>query len=344
MIRALARKAVFGVQRALGGGERGLILLYHRVALEASDPYGLCVSPTHFEEHLRALQRIGTPMPVADMARAVANDALPDRAIGVTFDDAYVDVLDTAVPLLDAHDVPATVFVTVGPGGREREFWWDELERVFLGPPRLPTELELEIEGIRRAWNLGSGAELPEDRRTTGRSWHLMEREAPTRRHAVFGELYLLLRPLLEEERVRVMDRLLSWAGDPAPTIRPTRRVMSPAEVASLTGTGLVHVGAHTVSHPDLRSLPAQRRREEVEESKSSLESWTGAQVHGFAYPYGLLDDDSVSDVRAAGFGFACTGDHRAVRPGSDPLLLPRIDVPAVDGRDLEQLIRRYLG
>lgn len=344
MIGDLVRRGLFGLGRIVGGGGRGLILLYHRIADEPADPYGLCVSPAHFEEHLALLRRRGRPMPVADMARAVRDGSLPDRAIGITFDDAYVDVLERAVPLLMEHDVPATVFVTVGAGGREREFWWDELERVFLGSPRLPGVLRLELGATDRTWSLGADAVLDPERRAPEAPWHLLDENPPTKRHAVFREIYERLRPMPEEARTSVMDRLLEWAGETADALRSTRRVMSPDEVAGMTGTGLVRVGAHTVSHPDLPSLPAALRREEVRRSKSVLEDWTGGEVDGFAYPYGLYDEGSVSAVREAGFVYACTGDHAAVRPGSDPLVLPRVDVPAGGGEGLSALVRRFLG
>lgn len=348
MIRDVARRGLFGLDRLLGGGGRGLILLYHRVADEPSDPYGLCVSPVQFREHLELLRELGRPMPVCDMARAVEDGALPNRAIGVTFDDAYIDVLETAVPLLMEYEIPATVFVTVGPEGREREFWWDELERIFFQSERLPEVLEMEIDGENRSWNLGDGPDIQPPPHSpaegTGRPWHLNDEDVPTLRHAAFREVYHLLRPLPTPARTALMDRLLAWAGDRADVVRPTHRAMTPEEVAGMTRSGLIHAGAHTVSHPDLTSQTEGVSREEVRRSKSDLTDWIGSEVQGFAYPYGLHDPASASAVRDAGFAFACTGDYRSVRNRDDALLLPRIDVPAGAGRFLDDLARRFLG
>ena len=348
MIRDVARRGLFRLDRLLGGGGRGLILLYHRVADEPSDPYGLCVSPVQFRKHLELLRELGRPMPVRDMARAVKDGALPNRAIGVTFDDAYIDVLETAVPLLMEYEVPATVFVTVGPAGREREFWWDELERIFFQSERLPEILEIEIGGENRSWNLGDGPEIHTPPHSpagvAGRPWHLSDEDAPTLRHAAFRDVYHLLRPLPTPARTALMDRLLAWSGERADVVRPTHRVLTPGEVAAMTRSGLIRAGAHTVSHPDLTSQPEDVRREEIRRSKSDLEDWIGDKVHGFAYPYGLHDPASASTVRDAGFAFACTGDYRSVRNRDDALLLPRIDVPAGDGRFLDDLARRFLG
>lgn len=344
MIRDVVRRGLFGLERLLGRGGRGLILLYHRVADEPSDPYGLCVSPVHFRRHLQLLRDVGHPMPVADMAQAVEGGSLPDRTIGVTFDDAYIDVLETAVPLLLEYEIPATVFVTVGSGGRKREFWWDELERIFLQSDRLPEVLELEIDGEVRSWNLKDDRDLHPSLGATGRTWHLDDEHAPTLRHAAFREVYHLLRPLPQHARMSLMDHLLAWSGQRADVLRPTRRVMTPGEVAEMTRSGLVRAGAHTVSHPDLTSQAEGPRYEEIRRSKSDLEDWIGDEIHGFAYPYGLHDPASVSAVKQAGFAFACTGDHRSVRSRDAPLLLPRVDVPAGGDRVLDDLARRFLG
>lgn len=344
MIRDVARRGLFGLDRLLGGGGRGLILLYHRVADEPSDPYRLCVSPVHFRQHLELLRELGRPMPVNDMARAVADGALPNRAIGLTFDDAYIDVLEVAVPLLMEYDLPATVFVTVGSEGREREFWWDELERIFLQNEHLPDVLEIEIGGVNRSWKLGDSPYIHAPPRATGRTWHLSDEDAPTPRHAAFRDVYHLLRPLPTPARTALMDRLLAWSGQRADAVRPTHRAMTPNEVAGMTRSGLIQAGAHTVSHPDLTSQPEEVRREEIRRSKSDLEDWIDDEVQGFAYPYGLHDPPSASAVGDSGFTFACTGDYRSVRNRDDALLLPRIDVPAGDTRFLHDLARRFLG
>jgi peptidoglycan/xylan/chitin deacetylase (PgdA/CDA1 family) len=56
---------------------------------------------------------------------------LPARTVVVTFDDGYRDNFVNAKPLLEKHDVPATLFLTSGYIESSRGFWWDEMERVL---------------------------------------------------------------------------------------------------------------------------------------------------------------------------------------------------------------------
>ena len=100
-----------------------LILGYHRVAHVHSDPHGLCVSPQHFEEQLAVLRREARPIALGELLRGLQEGHVPARAIAVTFDDGYADVLAQAQPLLERYEIPATVFVVSGCLGGS--FWWD---------------------------------------------------------------------------------------------------------------------------------------------------------------------------------------------------------------------------
>ena len=89
-----------------------LVLLYHRIASPSVDPWRLSVSPAHFAEHLAVIKRMGRAMPLRELATALRSGRRLRDAIVVTFDDGYADNLRAARPILDRHDVPATVFVT----------------------------------------------------------------------------------------------------------------------------------------------------------------------------------------------------------------------------------------
>src|SRR6267378_1680428 len=93
---------------------RPLILMYHRIANEPADPWGLAVSPAHFEEQLLVLRRTRRPVPLTEFVRHLAAGRLHPSAVAMTFDDGYADNLFAARPRLAAADVPATVFLATG--------------------------------------------------------------------------------------------------------------------------------------------------------------------------------------------------------------------------------------
>jgi peptidoglycan/xylan/chitin deacetylase (PgdA/CDA1 family) len=321
---------------------RALILLYHRVAELPSDPQLLCVKPQHFAEHLKLLRKHYQPMPLLHLVQALQDGHVPDRSVVITFDDGYADSLYNARPLLERYDIPAIVFVTTGHVGQQREFWWDELERLFLQPGALPEALCLEVNGNHQ-WELGEMAHYGEEAYERHRHWNVGDKHDPTPRQHLYRSLCQLLRPLPDEERRKLLNELLAWAGAEL-MARPTHRALSPEEVIRLTEGELVEVGAHTVTHPILSALPAAIQRSEIRGSKARLEEILGRPVTSFAYPYGSRSDytaETVALVRRAGFSCACANFADMVWQRADPFQLPRVVVRDWDG---DEFARRLGG
>jgi peptidoglycan/xylan/chitin deacetylase (PgdA/CDA1 family) len=88
-----------------------LILMYHGVAEVLEDPNHLFVSPRRFAEQMAWLERCGL--------RGVGVGSLIDAMregggrglVGITFDDGYASVLESALPELKRRDFGATVFI-----------------------------------------------------------------------------------------------------------------------------------------------------------------------------------------------------------------------------------------
>ncbi|MFY9558249.1 MAG: polysaccharide deacetylase family protein, partial [Blastocatellia bacterium] len=119
------RRSFASTRRYLSG--RTLILLYHRVGDADSDPWQLAVTPQHFDEQLQVLRKYAWPLSLRELSTAHGRNWHPGRRVVITFDDGYADNLTAAKPLLEKHDIPATVFIATGYTGADREFWWDEL-------------------------------------------------------------------------------------------------------------------------------------------------------------------------------------------------------------------------
>jgi peptidoglycan/xylan/chitin deacetylase (PgdA/CDA1 family) len=305
----------------------------------------LAVTPQHFAEHLQVLRQVGRPLSLQKLASGLDRRRLPRRAIVVTFDDGYADNLFNAKPLLEAHDVPATVFVATGYSRTDREFWWDELERLFLQPGVLPETLRLDVNGEGHDWRLDDGSDYDEARYHRHRRWRAWQEEVPTPRHALYRSLWQIMHPLSDNERQEIRKALLAWAGASV-SARPTHRAMTPEEIIELADGGLVEVGCHTVTHPQLSALSVAAQEEEIIRSKGELETMLGCRVRSFAYPYGREDDytrETRALVREAGFNCACSTSPALVRSGADPFQLPRVQVQDMNGESFARLLFDYL-
>jgi len=317
----------------------GVILLYHRVMAMEHDPQLLFVSPEHFGEHLAVLRDHTTPVHLHELCRVSGKHFGSRRPVAITFDDGYADNLHYAKPILEKYGIPATVFVTTGRIDSTTEFWWDELERVLLYPGRLPETLDLTIDKQSLHWELGSSAKYSHESCQAYSHWNVLEKDAPTERHALYKVLCSSISHLAPRERENVLGDVRSWAGSSLEVL-PEYRAMNEAEIRQLVAGGLVDVGAHTVSHARLSALPRDVQRAEIVNSKTILERILGRPVTSFSYPFGCPSDythETVAEVQSAGFALACSNFPAKVTRSSSPWELPRFLVRDWDGKLFER-------
>lgn len=313
--------------------------MYHGITESRSDPR-LSVTPSHFAEHLKILQQHAHPMRLQQLSRALLDGNLPDRSVVVTFDDGYADNLYNAKPLLERYGIPATVFVTTGYIGHKREFWWDELDRLFLQPSALPERLDLNVNGAAYRWELDEAVDYGEEASRRCRRWRPGE-ETRSSYQFLHNTLWKLLRSMVGDERQRVLQELRGWAGA-EPLVRPSHRPLSLEEVVALTQGGLVEVGAHTVEHPALRKLPPASQRDEISGSKAQLEKILNRPVTSFSYPFGNLSEETVGIVQEAEFSCACSTRAGVVGLSSERFQLPRVEVQDWNREEFARQLSRW--
>ncbi|MCB0628219.1 MAG: polysaccharide deacetylase family protein [Saprospiraceae bacterium] len=299
---------------------KGVILMYHRVERPEVDPWALAVTPGHFAEQIALLKKVAQPMSLAALSRAHRQGKIPERAVAITFDDGYADNLYSAKPILEQYETPATVFVTTANTVSQREFWWDEWERICFANEPLPKQLQLEFRGRSRSWELGEAIH----RQDAG---GMPPWEAPAgTRLALYYSVWQELQQLGVSEREDALDQLKSWAGLDTGA-RSSHRPMSPDELRVLVAGGGISLGAHTVSHPLLSAHSPRLQKNEIENSKAYLENILGHQLTEFSYPFGGYNKHSVSLVQKAGFNCACSTKEATVWKWSNRFLLPRFTV-----------------
>ena len=73
-------------------------------------------------------------------------------------------------------------------------------------------------------------------------------------------------------------------------------------ELREISQSGIVEIGAHTISHKNLGKIGINEARVEITESKKSLEKDLNITVKTFAYPYGSFNKAVEKEVKKAGF------------------------------------------
>jgi len=292
-----------------------LVLLYHRVTQLEHDPYEFAVHPDRFAEQCDVLRRRGDVVRLRD-----ANGTRPQVAI--TFDDGYVDNGREACDILVAAGLPATFFITTGRVGQRAEVWWDRLEQIVIGCEPAGGYIDVEIDG-RRLW-----ADI----------------RASTARARAHFALYWRLRRLRPAVIESILAQLEGQLG--IHTVdRDTHRWMNREELRALSATRGVDVGAHTLTHPLLATLPIDEQRQEIDGSREQLERLLDTRVTLFSYPFGghdAFDQATTQLVRESGYTLACTGTGGLARQDHDPLQIPRNVVGDWDGDTFERWLVRW--
>jgi peptidoglycan/xylan/chitin deacetylase (PgdA/CDA1 family) len=105
-----------------------VVLAYHAIADHREDPVlaKWSVTPELFARQLDAIAAAGWTFLDLDalLAGLAGEGPLPERGILLTFDDAYADMLSTALPVLQRHGAPAVVFAVADRVGGTNS--WDQ--------------------------------------------------------------------------------------------------------------------------------------------------------------------------------------------------------------------------
>ena len=314
-----------------------LILYYHRVARLDVDPFQQAISPELFKQHLEVICQYAHPISLDCLVRSLPSGRLPcPRLVVVTFDDGYADNLYQAQPLLEKYGVPATFFIASGYMGGQREFWWDELEKILLLPKTLPTDLELCLAGKTRRWTVANASAdaAPE----LGRSSATGKSANPVSRDDVFKSVHSLIRPLPCRDQERVVEQLCAWGGIPR-AVRPSHRLLTHEELNRLGQGELFEIEADTLTHASLPDLPEPEQRAEITGGKEVLERILGRDVRHFSYPYGACNASCAEVVRSSGLHSGASVRPALVRQGTDKYSLPRYWAKAWTGEQFERIL-----
>lgn len=134
------------------------VLMYHHIANDT--PPATSTRVEVFQSHLEYLAEHHTVVDLVwALERLKAGETIPENAVALTFDDAYINVYTTAWPMLQAFDFPFTVFVATLPvdQGSRISISWDQLREMHADGVRLLNhshghEYMVRAEAYDEAW------------------------------------------------------------------------------------------------------------------------------------------------------------------------------------------------
>lgn len=216
-----------------------------------------------------------------------------DRYVNFSVDDCYRDTFEQVVPLFRRHGVPVTLFVTTGIPDGTLPLWAAGLEDALLNHDRvaLPDRiLAIKTSDAKRA------------------AFHQIAAEWDGPQAGDHYAAFCALNGI--DAEVMHWKHAISWEM-----------------LEDLRDDPLVEIGAHTVTHARISSLPPAEALAELKGSRDRLIARLGVASRHFAFPYGRSADCGPRDfdiARKAGFASAATTRKGLVRHGQNAFELPR--------------------
>ncbi len=243
---------------------QGAILTLHRVKPWFGDAFApnrlLEVEPAFLDAALDRIAALGFDLVTLDDALGRLGRAGARPFVTLTFDDGYRDTVDHALPILERHRAPFTLFVTTGFADRTARLWWVELEEAVRALPRISVMLD------------GAPVTMPA--------------ATALDKAIAFAALYRRLRGGPEERLLAVIADLMVQVGLSSAAI-VERLCLDWSEIAILARHPLCAVGVHTVTHPMLAKHSADVARYEMAESRRVIEARLGTAARHLSYPVG---------------------------------------------------------
>lgn len=212
------------------------------------------------------------------------------NACHITIDDGWRSTYDVIFPVLKSLSIPASIFVSPWMCEQQRDFWYVNLSE--------RDDRFIRNELIHKGFFKPGIDRFPVD---------LLLKEIP------IDDVYSIL-----DEETAASQRKPIPCG-----------IVNVAELREMDASGLVEVGAHTISHPILLREKASRAETEIKDSIEKLVGILGHQVMSFAYPNGLYGCDfgerEMSIVQSCGIKLAYSVDPGALSAQSNPLRIPRV-------------------
>lgn len=279
------------------------VVTYHRIApVQGSlvlDPAMISATPDGFARQMKYLAEHYNIISICDILDAITNGkSLPPRAVLISFDDGYYDLLKYAWPVLQKLKLPAVIFAaTEYANNPEHSFWWDRIANAILNTERKTIDIS------------------PFD-------IHLADNRHD--RYAVVKRVQACLKNLNNAESKDLVNEICQFLGEKK---SPQQVSLDWEQLRQLNQGGIV-IGAHSQTHPLLTRISLDDAKSEILGSQDTLKHEIGNTYPIFCYPNGSYSKAIITILKANGFTIAFTSqDGQNDLRTSNPYCLCRTNI-----------------
>lgn len=208
----------------------------------------------------------------------------------ITFDDGDLTFYKVAFPILKKHNVPAAIFVSPQSIVQHENFWFQEI---------------VDYDAVTMAKIISTDTKIPfEVAKNYG------------------------LHPILKSFPVEKIHNFIKIYQSETKTPPKKFRNMDLEKIREIQSSGLITIGAHTLSHPVLANETDEKCQTEIIQSINDLSNILNQEIKYFAYPNGNFGLDfgkrEMEILRKIGIKIALSTEPDFVNKNSDKMAFPR--------------------
>lgn len=287
-------------------GRPVLVTMYHRVSDVVEDNLQhLTVDTVNFEKQLLYFKNEYQILRLTDDWKSLKKTGLV-----ITFDDGYADNILNALPLLEKHNIPATIFVTTLNTNTKKEFWWDRFSFDYSYCKDL-----FYIPGIKKKVS------------------------KTTHSYRYVAELIHNIPNELKEDWFVNFEKLNS-----IPFVHQDAfRSLTNVELKRLSQHPLIDIGFHCHNHYSLGGMTYEEQKHEISISIEILNALTSKTIRYLAVPHGSKNDDTFKVMEEIGLlGMLLANNNYSNHNNKSAKIINRILIPNIEGKILISYLGKY--
>jgi len=282
--------------------DKSYILLYHGVtnsdSMGIENISGKHINAEEFESQMKWLSKNKKVVPLKEVSKI-------QDSVAITFDDAFKNVHDVALPILKKYDLPSTFFITTGFVESEKLFWVDRVEHMINYPKNSFIELSMHEK----------------------RFWPISNNEDKLYAMNTIKSILKKLNPNARDKMIKDLESQIGWNKDRLPE---NYKTLSWDDVKDLHELPKYEVGGHSVNHEILSYLDDTQLEHEIGNCVETLSKKLGQTIDSFSYPEGQethYNDKVISVLKKHGIKICPSAIDGIVDGTDDNFNLKRVMV-----------------
>jgi peptidoglycan/xylan/chitin deacetylase (PgdA/CDA1 family) len=232
-------------------------------------------------------------VPIESLRNFYSRSACLTNACHIAVDDGDKSFYELIFPVLLKHQVPASLFVSPKSCATKVNFWFQEIDGYD----------QLELKRI----------------------------SAQTLNVSLTALMKYSITSILKGMSIKQIEGVISRYQEKVETRKKEYQNITVDGLRVLDKSGLVSIGAHTMSHPILKNEDDLTCEREITQSINELSLLLGHKIRYFAYPNGIPDVDFTEReegyLRSDGIELAFTTESKHLSSADNIMRIPRIQI-----------------